>query len=232
MINFPFLNEKGHIISIVGAGGKTSLMYLMANICADNGMKVLVSTTTHIMKPTDGSFVDKGIEAVRHMWIKGRYATVGCEAENGKISMISELNEYINEADIVFLEADGSKRLPLKVPSENEPVILDESDIVIAVCGMSCLGKTFGEACFRLNEAQKLLGKSTSDKIQKADIVEILTSPKGSRKNVGARDYYMVLNQCDNREIIQQAEEIMSEVKHKGFENIVAISIDETERNV
>jgi probable selenium-dependent hydroxylase accessory protein YqeC len=219
---FPFLNEKGHIISLVGAGGKTTLMFLMAKYCSDNGMKVLVSTTTHIMKPTDGSFVDNDIDKARILWNNGKYVTVGLDAPNGKISMLpqTKLDEFIKEADITFLEADGSKHMPIKVPAENEPVIIDKSDIVIAVCGMTCLGKPLKDVCFRLNQAEVFLGKSPTENIEKSDIVKILTSENGSRKDVGDRDYYMVLNQCDNEAITKQAEIIMAEVRNKGFKNI------------
>jgi probable selenium-dependent hydroxylase accessory protein YqeC len=224
MINkFPFLNEKGHIISLVGAGGKTTLMFLMAKYCTDNGMKVLVSTTTHIMKPTDGSYVDNDIDKARTLWNNGNYVTVGLDAPNGKISMLhqTKLDEFINEADITFLEADGSKHMPIKVPAENEPVIIDRSDIVIAVCGMTCLGKPLKDVCFRLNNAEAILGKSSTENIDVSDIAKILTSENGSRKNVANRDYYMVLNQCDNETIIQEAEKIIAEVKNKGFKNII-----------
>jgi probable selenium-dependent hydroxylase accessory protein YqeC len=220
---FPFLNEKGHIISLVGAGGKTTLMFLMAKYCTDNGMKVLVSTTTHIMKPTDGSYVYNDIDKTRTLWNNGNYVTVGLDAPNGKISMLpqTKLDEFISEADITFLEADGSKHMPIKVPAENEPVIIEKSDIVIAVCGMTCLGKPLKEVCFRLNQAEVFLGKSPTENIEIYDIAKILTSENGSRKNVGDRDYYMVLNQCDNETIIQEAEKIIAEVKNKGFKNII-----------
>jgi probable selenium-dependent hydroxylase accessory protein YqeC len=220
---FPFLNEKGHIISIVGAGGKTTLMFLMAKYCAENGMKVLVSTTTHIMKPTDGSYVDNDIDKARTLWNNGNYVTVGLDAPNGKISMLhqTKLDEFINEADITFLEADGSKHMPIKVPAENEPVIIDRSDIVIAVCGMTCLGMPLKDVCFRLNHAEAILGKNSTENIDVSDIAKILTSENGSRKNVANRDYYMVLNQCDNEAIIQEAEKIIAEVKNKGFKNII-----------
>ena len=32
--DFPFLAEKGHVVSLVGGGGKTTLMYAMAAHCA------------------------------------------------------------------------------------------------------------------------------------------------------------------------------------------------------
>lgn len=47
--DFPFLKEKGHVISIVGAGGKTALMHMLASYSADLGHKVIVTATTHIM---------------------------------------------------------------------------------------------------------------------------------------------------------------------------------------
>ncbi len=31
---FPFLAEKGHVVSLVGGGGKTTLLYAMASHCA------------------------------------------------------------------------------------------------------------------------------------------------------------------------------------------------------
>ena len=51
---FPFLAEKGHVVSLVGGGGKTTLLYAMASHCAQKGWRVLVSTTTHILRPENG----------------------------------------------------------------------------------------------------------------------------------------------------------------------------------
>ena len=46
-----FLAEKGHIVSLIGGGGKTTLLYAMAAHCARKGWRVLVTTTTHIRQP-------------------------------------------------------------------------------------------------------------------------------------------------------------------------------------
>ena len=45
---FPFSAEKGHIVSLVGGGGKTTLLHAMAAHGARKGWRVLASTTTHI----------------------------------------------------------------------------------------------------------------------------------------------------------------------------------------
>ena len=42
----PFLAEKGHIVSLVGGGGKTTLLYAMAAHCARKGWRVLVPPTS------------------------------------------------------------------------------------------------------------------------------------------------------------------------------------------
>ena len=48
---FPFLKEKNHVVSIIGGGGKTTLLYEMAGFCVKNDQKVLVTTSTHIYRP-------------------------------------------------------------------------------------------------------------------------------------------------------------------------------------
>ena len=42
----PFLGETGHVISLVGGGGKTTLLYALARHYSAQGQRVLVSTTT------------------------------------------------------------------------------------------------------------------------------------------------------------------------------------------
>lgn len=45
-------------------------------------------------------------------------------------------------ADIVLIEADGSRRMPCKAPAAHEPVLLPQCDIVLAVAGVSALGES------------------------------------------------------------------------------------------
>ena len=50
-VQFPFLAEKGHVVSLVGGGGKTTLLYQLSAHCARKGWRVLAATTTHIRQP-------------------------------------------------------------------------------------------------------------------------------------------------------------------------------------
>ena len=71
----PFLGETGHVISLVGGGGKTTLLYALARWYSAQGQRVLVSTTTHIQRP-DANYAPD--EAARDaLWQAGTYAVAG-----------------------------------------------------------------------------------------------------------------------------------------------------------
>lgn len=201
-----FLDGSRHVISLVGAGGKSTVMYELADFLAQAGKKVLVSTTTHIFKPADGSYAADQ-EAVQALWDRGRYAVIGTEAAENKLTgNMPFLAQLLQEADFVLLEADGAKRHPCKVPAEHEPVLLPISDIVIGVLGMDAVGQKLHDCCFRLAEAQALLQVGADHVLTEADAAKILLSEQGTRKNVGSRKYYIILNKCDDQELLGRAE--------------------------
>ena len=51
-VQFPFLAEKGHVVSLVGGGGKTTLLYALSEHCARRGWRVLALSLIHISEPT------------------------------------------------------------------------------------------------------------------------------------------------------------------------------------
>ena len=81
--DFPFLTEKGHIVSLVGGGGKTTLMYAMAAHCVRKNWHVLVTTTTHIMRPPGTVWARTDAELFR-LWEHGSYAVAGTAAPRGE----------------------------------------------------------------------------------------------------------------------------------------------------
>lgn len=220
--SFPFLEEKGHVISLVGAGGKTTLMYAFAESFAGKGFRTLVTTTTHIFKPDEGILAGDA-EDIRRLWSRGFYAVAGSPAENRKLKGLpaEKLKEYMGMAEAVLIEADGAKRMPCKVPAAHEPVILDECDIVVGVMGMDAIGRPLGEVCFRTEEAVRLLGVSPNELLTPAMAAKILSSEAGIRKNVGGRKYYAVLNKCNTPACIRAGEEIRQLLAEKGIRTCV-----------
>ena len=207
MISCPwqFLHdEQKHIISLVGGGGKTTIMYELANFYAAAGKKAVVLTTTHIWLP-NGKDVQGGAygadwPAVASLWQQGRFAVIGTlEQDTGKLIAPGAdlLTQALECCDVAIIEADGAKQMPCKLPAEHEPVLLPESDIVIAVAGLDALGKSLEEACFRWQLGREIFGSSCNLLFDEAKLVQILLSDQGSHKAVGARDFYIALNKCD-----------------------------------
>lgn len=211
MVHCPFdffSDGKKHTICLVGGGGKTTVMYELAAAWAACGRRVLVLTSTHILRPVDGSFAADAA-AVHNLWQQRRYAVIGTpELATGKLTAPpQDLYEALQlQADVILCEADGSRHHPCKVPAAHEPVLLPDSDIVLAVAGMDALGNSLQQACQRPQLAAELLGCSAEKIIDAQMLASLLLSEQGARKNVGARAYYIVLNKCDLIKAAQQEE--------------------------
>lgn len=206
---FDFVNDgKKHTICLVGGGGKTTVMYELAAAWAACGRKVLVLTSTHILCPADGSFAADAA-AVHNLWQQRRYAVIGTpELSTGKLTAPpQDLYEALKlQADVILCEADGSRHHPCKAPAAHEPVLLPDSDIVLAVVGMDALGCPLAQACQRPQLAAAFLNCSLDSVIDEQMLAALLLSEQGARKNVGTRGFYIVLNKCDLISAAQQEE--------------------------
>lgn len=203
-----FTDGKKHTICLVGGGGKTTVMYELAAAWAACGCKVLVLTSTHILQPADGSFAADAA-AVHNLWQQRRYAVIGTpEFATGKLTLPPQsVYEALKlQADVILCEADGSRHHPCKVPAEYEPVLLPDSDIVLAVAGMDALGHSLAQACQRSQLAAELLGCGAEKILDAQMLTVLLLSEQGARKNVGTRGFYIVLNKCDLISAAQQEE--------------------------
>ena len=206
---FDFVTDgKKHNICLVGGGGKTTVMYELAAMWAACGCKVLVLTSTHILHPADGSFAADAA-AVHSLWQQERYAVIGTpELATGKLTAPPQFlyEELKPQADVILCEADGSKHHPCKAPAAHEPVLLPDSDIVLAVAGTDALGNSLQQVCQRPQLAAELLNCSVEKILDAQMLTVLLLSEQGARKNVGKRTFYIVLNKCDLLHAAQQEE--------------------------
>ncbi|MBQ7887871.1 MAG: putative selenium-dependent hydroxylase accessory protein YqeC [Clostridia bacterium] len=220
---FPFFDGEKHVISLVGGGGKSTLLEYLAACFAARGLRAAVMTTTHMVCPER---VCRSMEDCRICWARGEYAACGTRTENGKFRAPEDmlLRALLDEADAVIVEADGSRRLACKAPAEHEPVILPESDIVIGVMGLEVMGGVVGKVCHRPEHVCALLGCGEDHLLTAADMADILVSEKGTRKGVGARGFYAVLNKCDDEKRLQDGMKVLDELKKRGHMKAVLTS--------
>lgn len=213
--HFTFADRPKAVISLVGGGGKTTLMYYLAACFARRGRRTAVMTTTRIGMPQIPCL---DMESCRAQWRQGSYAVCG-RLENGKFRAPEEacLAALVQEADIVLIEADGARRLPCKAPVEHEPVLLPQTDTVIAVMGLDALEGTVAEKCLRAEKVQAILNCGGEHPLAPADLAALLLSPQGSRKNVAGRDFWAVLNKCDTPARLQAGTQVLRELAARGF---------------
>lgn len=145
------LQIKKGVTSIIGGGGKTSLMLTLAKELQEKGT-VIICTTTRIYKPSNITLIAPDSEEKIVAALAGE--RILCVSEglysNGKLTPPSlPISRLRDLADYVICEADGAKYLPLKAHASHEPVIPDESDQTILVIGIDGIGKAIKEVCHR-----------------------------------------------------------------------------------
>ena len=229
---FDFLSGGSRVVSLVGGGGKSTLMYFLAQTCARQGRRVLVTTTTNIFQPHQ-SVHARSEEEVLALWEQGSIAVIGTPIPGkGKFQSPDPqlLAWAMAGADVTFVEADGSKHMPIKVPRDGEPVILPQCDTVLAVMGLGAIGKPLKDVAFRIPDVIRLLGVEEDHILTEEDAARILSSSFGSRKGVEDRKFCVVLNQCDDGPRRRSANLIAQYLERYDVDNVVMTAFDPEER--
>ena len=212
--------ETTSVIAVVGGGGKTSLIFRLMEEFVAGGKKVIVTTTTHMAYEPDRPFAEDGDTDKICDQLKnfGYTVAAGLDCSKGKIGCLPEekLPEFKKLCDVLLIEADGAKRLPLKVPGEWEPVIPEFVDLVIGVVGMDALGEPIWKTCHRPEKVAAFLGKRMEEAVAEDDIVKIAVSEEALRKCVGERKYRILLNKADLSEKDNIAEYIAGKLEEYG----------------
>ena len=117
------LDVRPGVTSVIGSGGKTSLIAALARELPG---AVVLTTTTHILPFAGVPLVTSAdAEAVRAALTESRVVCVGSQAEkDGKLAAPElGIDALVSLADYVLVEADGARRLPLKAHAPWEPVV-------------------------------------------------------------------------------------------------------------
>ena len=184
------------ITSFVGGGGKTSSMLALGTELAEQGNRVIMTTTTRILP--------------FHQPLAANLSCIGERAENGKLGPVSNPDGLKQQCDVLLIEADGSRGLPLKAPAAHEPVITTGTGLVIAVLGLTGMGKPIAEVCHRPELVCTLLELKPADRMTPEAAAQLILSRNGLRKQAEHRRFAVILNQADGKAEQQAGGRIMS----------------------
>ncbi len=215
---------EGDIVAIVGAGGKTSLMFALADAARK---PVCLTTTTKLMR-------GEGQGIAEHILFSDFVSDFGKNLKRAEINLVtnplndrnqkrlglsrSQADQLISvckqEKVTCLIEADGARHLALKAPAEWEPVIPSHVDLVIVVVGLSAIGRPLNaEFVFRPELFSELTGLFLGYPIQLEHIIRMLNHPQGGLKGMPPKSRAaVVFNQADadtlkpgDRDLIREA---------------------------
>ncbi|HVP58754.1 MAG TPA: selenium cofactor biosynthesis protein YqeC [bacterium] len=145
--------KPGELVSLVGAGGKTSLMYALGHELAALGRPVLVTTTTRIMYPAPaeaahvviGDENDATLSRLEAALAGARLVLAARAKLDSKLAgfspaFLETIRRRVQGLAIVA-ECDGAKGKSLKVPRQHEPPVAPSTDVFVVLIGADCLGK-------------------------------------------------------------------------------------------
>ena len=217
------------IVSVVGGGGKTTVIRAMLRECMENSdgrIPCAVSTTTHRQKTNAEYFLgEPSMKMFRKKLSDYEAVWMGREIRKGKLASFQKefLEEVSREPVLLLLEADGAKHFPVKAPAEHEPVICEKTGIVLNVYGMRAIGKKIKDVCFRIGEVEKILGKTGEDILRPEDIMTLAVSRSAGRKCVtDEMEYQVILNQADTEEEKQTAMQLAEDIGKKLSEKYIS----------
>lgn len=182
-------------VAFAGAGGKTTALFTLARQLPG---PVICLNTTHLAvdqaQHADIHHILTGPgQAARLMENTSSGVLLFSGPEDGRGRLLGVPLEITNEikatADMLeiplLIEADGSRRHPLKGPADHEPPIPDWVTQVVYMFGLSVVGRPLtGEHVFRPEIFAQLSGARLERQVELEHIVRYLVHPQGGMKNV------------------------------------------------
>lgn len=233
------LGDRG-VISIIGAGGKTSLMYCLARELVSTGKKVLTTTTTKIFMPTreesPATIVNRSPEKIvdraRALLENSSHLTAASEYMQGwqKLNGLEpSAIKYILESDLfdfIIIEADGAARRSLKACASHEPVVPFFSDIIVAVAGLDVMAKPLTEEwVFRSTIFSGITGLEPFQEITESSIASVMIHDMSKASASGGKCCKIAfLNKADTSTTLETGERIAALIEKNGkdvFQRVV-----------
>ncbi len=236
------VNSKSRI-AFVGAGGKSTSMFRLARQWEG---KCIVSTSTHLaklqIKLADSHFIIKNksdLDQIKELLPEGITLLSGPFLENQRVDGLSnEIFEVLctiaNTHKVpVFIEADGSRRLPLKAPAPHEPAIPPCVNAVVVLAGLKGLGKKLNKkAAHRPELISQLTGLPMGEKIEIENLKKLLAHPKGGLKNISeGMEKILVINQADSPDLLAEARKISNSLLEQ-YHKVIISCMDEHNNEV
>ena len=228
------------LVALVGGGGKTSLLFALADELFRNGKRVVATTTTKMWhreacrspclvftrsEPAWRKKLKAGLQSPGQVFLARN------PLDSGKVEGIdpSMVDEIYREAGIddIIVEADGSSGCPVKAPAEHEPVVPSSATMVVAMLGLEAIGEPVGTGVvFRTGLFTTLTGAEPGQRMTPAILSGLFLRPGGLfRKSPEGSKKTVFLNKRDLLEDTREAENLAGLVLEKKSNKVDQVVI-------
>lgn len=223
---------RGDVVSLVGAGGKTTVLYALSLELRRMGLNVITTSTTRMQIPRSSDTApplvvvadeDNWLTTVKERVARYGAATVIQERErDDKLRGLEPvmMDPLRSLADCLLIEADGARGRSLKAPAKHEPAVPEETTLSVVVVGLDALGQRLEEKnVHRLEVVKELSWTTHGMEISEDIVVECVASgylpklPKGGRRTA-------FLNKASDQ-LLPAAERIGEVLLRRGFNEVV-----------
>jgi probable selenium-dependent hydroxylase accessory protein YqeC len=236
--------KNGGVISLVGAGGKTSLMFRLARELSAQGVPVLSTTTTKIYVPSRKQspivMISKSASVLareaRAILRRNSHISAGSRLvplQNKLKGFPPEAIDALWQSGIfrwIVVEADGAAGRPVKAPEVHEPVIPQCTKWVIGIVGLKAVGKPLTERwAFRPQRVSQITGLAEGSILTESAIVDLLIAENGILKDAPAGAARLAfLNQADSQDRFESGRKILQMLVRRQKPGFARVLIGQT----
>ncbi len=195
------------VVSFVGGGGKTSSMFRAADEVVAGGQRAITATTTRIFAAqvfeapchlAIGDALPDWDELARLLDRHGQVMLVTSATMQKAVGVPPHIMDAVAEqaerlgVAALFIEADGSRKLPIKAPADYEPVLPASTTHLVPIAGMDAIGLPVdAEHVHRPERISALLNAqwtmhNAQWRLTPRDVAHLLAHPDGGGKGGGA----------------------------------------------
>ncbi|MDR2602353.1 MAG: putative selenium-dependent hydroxylase accessory protein YqeC [Spirochaetaceae bacterium] len=226
------LNKNAkNVVTIIGCGGKTSLLWFLASRVP--AFRTLVTTTVRFNLPpySCGLYANFFNETLAESFSAGFLPPPGVSAaakgnagEAASSLKTETLERIIPLFDAVFIEGDGSRRLPLKGWADYEPVIPGQTTLTVGILPLWTLGESVCEKiAHRLPLFCEQSGAAAGEKLRPVHIARLVSGPDGLFKSARG-EKLLLFNQIEDEKSLENALLVTKELPPEFRRNIAGIA--------
>ncbi|UCF21209.1 MAG: putative selenium-dependent hydroxylase accessory protein YqeC [Gemmatimonadota bacterium] len=204
------LNARIGVICAVGAGGKKTTLYHLAQ--THRGRVGITSTVpiAHFPKQLNAEVVIAGpdelataaVEAAgRHRLVAFALPDVRKERFGGvEPALIVKIGQAAG-FDLLLVKCDGARMRWIKAPQEGEPVFPDNTTTVIPIVSARAIGEPLTETiAHRLAQVEAVTHARYGEPVTPEHIARLLSDERGALKDVRDATVVPVINMVDSKE--------------------------------